>query len=223
MVSAAHLERIRELTTCPAFQLSVFVVGIGGRIGSAVAEALLARGAVVSGLTRSSNSRTDRLIQAGAAINIADVSEAGWEKYFPRQCDAVVCALRGLPNAVLPLQMRVLEAARRAAVPRFVAADFLPNYTSETCQSARLHPMLAERIEFRNHLSSLVDIAGVHVHIGCLLELDELFGEFLGVWDAARPHGCSGCKKIHYTDEIGTLPWSQKGIAVFTHSTEHLI
>ena len=184
MVVVAHLDRVRELTSCPAFQLHVFVVGIGGRIGSAVAKTLLARGAAVLGVARTPNSRTEQLARDGATIHIADVSEDSWEKHLPPRCDAVVCALRGLPNAVLPLQLRVLEAARRASVPRFVAADFLPDYTCDTSRSAQLHPMLAERIQFRKHLSKLTDITGLHVHIGCLLELDELFGEFMGVWNA---------------------------------------
>lgn len=186
MVVAAHLERIRELTSCPAFKLRVFVVGIGGRVGSAVTTALLAHGAEVLGVARTPNSRTERLIRDGTAIHFADVSDDSWENHLPPRCDAVVCALRGLPNAVLPLQLRVLEVARRAAVPRFVAADFLPDYTCDTSRSAHLHPMLAERIQFRKHLADLVDIAAVHVHIGCMLELDELFGEFLGIWHADR-------------------------------------
>jgi hypothetical protein len=67
------------------------------------------------------------------------------------------------------------------------------------------HPLLAERIEFRRQLqlrslrgggggggggdgappppaTPAGTIAPVHVHVGCLLELDELFG-FVGIWD----------------------------------------
>ena len=48
---------------------------------------------------------------------------------------------------------------------------------------AQEHPLLAERIEFRRYLRAKgAAIAPVHMHVGCLLEVDELFG-FVGVWD----------------------------------------
>eukprot|EP00928_Gymnodinium_smaydae_P017244 TRINITY_DN16595_c0_g3_i2.p1 TRINITY_DN16595_c0_g3~~TRINITY_DN16595_c0_g3_i2.p1 ORF type:complete len:1750 (-),score=255.28 TRINITY_DN16595_c0_g3_i2:53-5251(-) len=179
-VARVQADRIRELTTSPAFRLRVFVVGIAGRIGSAVARACEARGAYVSGLARSA-----ARVPAGskARVHEGDVRDNGWEVHL-KGIDVVVCALRGMPGEVLPLQMHVLELARSAGVPRFVAADFLPDYTP-ALPSLMEHPMLAERIEFRKRVQAMDDISGVHMHIGCLLEADELFG-FMGVWDRQK-------------------------------------
>ena len=192
VVQKQNLERIQELVTCPAFSLRVFVIGIGGRIGSAVARACLARGATVSGLARRATSTTEALLSAPFtsvatattvdSIYYSNVLADDWAKHLAG-CDAVVCALRGMPGEVLPLQIRALELAREARVPRFVAADFLPDYTAPQTQSAQEHPMLIERIEFRKYVLSLNEIAGVHMHVGCLLEVDELFG-FMGIFNA---------------------------------------
>ena len=206
-VARAHLERIEELVSCPAFEMHVFVVGIAGRIGSAVAKACLARGARVSGLARDPAAAA-----AACALNISgslgnitvyqgDAADTCWAEHL-QGVDAIVCALRGMPGELLPLQMHVLQLAVAAGIPRFVAADFLPDYTplfrasdevaaqllpaeeEEDCTppSASVHPILAERVAFRKLLRNTDGIAGVHVHIGCLLEIDELFG-FMGLWD----------------------------------------
>jgi 2-polyprenyl-6-methoxyphenol hydroxylase-like FAD-dependent oxidoreductase/aryl-alcohol dehydrogenase-like predicted oxidoreductase/nucleoside-diphosphate-sugar epimerase len=216
-VARAHLERIDELVSCPAFELHVFVVGVAGRIGSAVARACLARGARVSGLARSPAAAlaaidVGRGSASGVTVHQGDAADSSWAAHL-QGVDVVVCALRGMPGAVLPLQMHVLELAMAAGIPRFVAADWLPDYSpliSTTAAagarqppqeleeeegeegpappSASAHPMLTERIAFRKHLRALQHhqegggIAGVHVHVGCLLEVDELFG-FMGLWD----------------------------------------
>ena len=224
-VASAHLERIEELVSCPAFEMHVFVVGVGGRIGSAVAKACLARGARVSGLARDPAAATAACALAGGGggggvtVHHGDAADGTWAEHL-QGVDVVVCALRGMPGEVLPLQMNVLELAVAAEVPRFVAADFLPDYTpmlkaddamavqplvpeeaeeEEGCPplSASAHPMLIERIAFRKHLRKLMQeqaadgggdgiaitiTGGMHVHIGCLLEVDELFG-FMGLWD----------------------------------------
>ena len=54
-------------------------------------------------------------------------------------------------------------------MPRFVAADFLPDYTSEL-PSLSEHPIIAERIKFRRELLAQSDVTGLHIHIGVLLE-----------------------------------------------------
>ena len=102
----AQQRRVGELTSSPAFVLKVFVIGVAGRIGRAVAEACIARGAVVKGLCRVTANAPP-----GVTTIQGDVMDGDEWALHLSGVDVVVCALRGAPGEILELQRRHIAPA----------------------------------------------------------------------------------------------------------------
>lgn len=92
------------------------MVGAAGRVGRAITAACLARGASVSGLARDPAAAGLGLGLGPAEARIIAASVEEEQKWVGELagCDVLVCALRGMPGAVLPLQLRLLELAEAA-------------------------------------------------------------------------------------------------------------
>ncbi|MCF2492406.1 NmrA family NAD(P)-binding protein [Dyadobacter chenhuakuii] len=110
---------------------TIILAGATGELGFLIAGFILKRGGVVKALVRqgSSNPRVSELRRIGAEIievDFADVDE------LTRACaggTCVVSALSGLRDVIVDMQMRLLNAAVAAGIPRFIPSDFSIDFT----------------------------------------------------------------------------------------------
>lgn len=110
---------------------TIILAGATGELGFLIAGFILKRGGVVKALVRqgSSNPRVSELRRIGAEIievDFANVDE------LTRACaggTCVVSALSGLRDVIVDMQMRLLNAAVAACIPRFVPSDFSIDFT----------------------------------------------------------------------------------------------
>ncbi|MCE7070075.1 NmrA family NAD(P)-binding protein [Dyadobacter sp. CY327] len=110
---------------------TIILAGATGELGFLIAGFILKRGGVVKALVRqgSSNPRVSELRRIGAEIievDFADVDE------LTRACAGGTCfvsALSGLRDVIVDMQMRLLNAAVAAGIPRFIPSDFSIDFT----------------------------------------------------------------------------------------------
>lgn len=110
---------------------TIILAGATGELGFLIAGFILKRGGVVKALVRqgSSNPRVSELRRIGAEIievDFANVDE------LTRACaggTCVVSALSGLRDVIVDMQMRLLNAAVAAGIPRFIPSDFSIDFT----------------------------------------------------------------------------------------------
>ncbi|WP_026631037.1 NmrA family NAD(P)-binding protein [Dyadobacter alkalitolerans] len=110
---------------------TIILAGATGELGFLTAGFILKRGGVVKALVRkgSSNPRVSELRRIGAEIievDFADVNE------LTRACAGGTClvsALSGLRDVIVEMQMRLLNAAVAAGIPRFIPSDFSIDFT----------------------------------------------------------------------------------------------
>ena len=109
----------------------IAVAGAGGDLGSRIARALVARGAVVRALVRPDVAATDRArIEAtGATIAPADPTDRDAVAATCNGAACVVSALNGLAPVIIDRQSVLLDAAVAAGVPRFVPSDYSEDFT----------------------------------------------------------------------------------------------
>ena len=114
--------------------MKVFVIGISGAVGGLLAEELVGRGDVVSGLVRREDQRAD-LAARDIDVHVGDIGAMSAESLASMLSgvDAVVFTAgsnggsREVTDAVDGEGvLTALEAARRAGVPRFVLVSVLP-------------------------------------------------------------------------------------------------
>ena len=111
-------------------QSIILLSGASGDLGSRIAKALIARGAVVRALVRKEISSTerDRLVGLGATLAAADVADVD---SVAAACEGVACvvsALNGLQDVILDRQGVLLDAAVKAGVPRFIPSDYSADF-----------------------------------------------------------------------------------------------
>ena len=109
----------------------IILAGATGNLGGRIARAIFQRGANVRAIVRCSSDpgKVEELRKRGAAIvaaNFNSVSELT-EACTGGAC--VVSALAGLRDVIVETQRRLLEAAVRAGVPRFIPSDFSIDFT----------------------------------------------------------------------------------------------
>jgi nucleoside-diphosphate-sugar epimerase len=109
----------------------IILAGATGNLGGRIARAIFQRGANVRAIVRRSSDpdKVEELRKRGAAIvaaNFNSVSELT-EACTGGAC--VVSALAGLRDVIVETQRRLLEAAVRAGVPRFIPSDFSIDFT----------------------------------------------------------------------------------------------
>lgn len=129
----------------------VVLAGSNGDLGQRIARALVARGATVRALVR----------EGASAEKLAAVRRTGAEPVpvdfdsvddLARACAGAACvvsALSGLREVIVDTQSRLLDAAVKAGVPRFVPSDFSIDYTALPPGSNRNFDL---RREFRERI-----------------------------------------------------------------------
>jgi len=110
---------------------TVLLAGATGDLGARLARELVARGAGVRALVRPATDRAAlaRLTALGVTPVEADYADPGALVAAASGADVVVSAVSGLRPVVVEAQTRLLDAAVRAGVPRFVPSDFSIDFT----------------------------------------------------------------------------------------------
>ena len=105
---------------------TILLAGITGDLGGRIARALVGRGATVRALLRPGTppDARRRLEAPGVTLLEANYGDAA---ALARACEGVACvvsALSGLHEVIVDAQSRLLDAAVRAGVPRFIPSDY---------------------------------------------------------------------------------------------------
>jgi nucleoside-diphosphate-sugar epimerase len=129
----------------------IVVAGATGNLGGQIVTNLVAQGAEVRALVRStSDAETVRNLQKqGAAVMVMDV----WNvENIAKACVGAACvvsAMSGLREVIIDAQKVLLDAAVAAGVPRFIPSDYSLDFTKLEDGSNR---NLDLRREFHTHL-----------------------------------------------------------------------
>lgn len=110
---------------------TIAIAGASGDLGARIARELLARGARVRALTRGGDAarRLEPLRGLGMEIAAVDFADADALSRSLEGVSVVVSAVSGLREVVVDAQGRLLDAAVRAGVPRFIPSDFAIDFT----------------------------------------------------------------------------------------------
>ena len=109
--------------------MTVVVAGKTGDLGARIASALARRGAEVRALVRRSSSAIPADTAHGLTAVAVDYDDDTSLISACRGEACVVSALNGLDPVILGAQGRLLDAAARAGVPRFIPSDFSLDFT----------------------------------------------------------------------------------------------
>jgi nucleoside-diphosphate-sugar epimerase len=129
-----------------------------------------------------SRDKASLMAQRGAEVVEGDIGPRH-DDALASLCDgavAVVCAAQGGPDVIIEGQRRVLAAARKAGVRRFIPSDFSFDF-------ARLSEGENINSDWRRRFAEMAEAERgstdvVHVLNGCFLDRHVLFG-FLGAFD----------------------------------------
>jgi nucleoside-diphosphate-sugar epimerase len=109
----------------------VVLAGATGRLGGLVAEELIALGAQVRALVRpeSAVGAVDALRETGVETRTVDYDDVAALADGCADAVCVVSALAGTRDVIVESQARLLDAAVRAGVPRFIPSDYALDFT----------------------------------------------------------------------------------------------
>ncbi len=109
----------------------ILVAGGTGNLGGRIIKALIKRGAEVRAIVRNGTEpeKIAKLTELGAKVMTIDLSNAEELKQACQGASCVVSALSGLHDAIVDSQIKLLEAAIAAGVPRFIPSDFSSDFT----------------------------------------------------------------------------------------------
>jgi nucleoside-diphosphate-sugar epimerase len=130
----------------------VVVAGANGRLGGRIVRELLDRGAHVRALIRDGAPRdaTMSLQQRGASIVKVDYDDDAALRKACTDASCVVSALAGLRDVIVGRQTKLLEAAVKSRVQRFIPSDYSIDFAK---QPAGLNRNLDLRREFHVNLA----------------------------------------------------------------------
>jgi len=148
---------------------AVIVAGATGNLGGRIVRALLERGAQVRALVRQSvpTEKLEWLRNLGAVVFPADWGDASQLRAACSGTACVVSALQGLRDVIVEAQGKLLEAAVRAGVPRFIPSDFSLDFTKLTPGENRNFDL---RREFHGRLER-VEVSATTIFNGAFAEL----------------------------------------------------
>ncbi|RYY41706.1 MAG: NAD-dependent epimerase/dehydratase family protein [Chitinophagaceae bacterium] len=129
--------------------LPVIVAGATGHLGRRIVQHLLQRGAQVRALVRKGTHAAHPEL-AGATIFEVDYTRADSLIHACTGGNCIVSALSGLEDVIVAAQTRLLEAAVRTGVPRFIPSDYCIDYRglqSGTNRNLDLRRRFAQRID----------------------------------------------------------------------------
>ena len=111
---------------------TIVVAGGTGDLGGRLVKALVLRGADVRALVRQRASEAARaaLREVGATVTEVDFDDEAALTAACEGASCVVSTLSGLRDVIVGMQTKLLDAAVRAGVPRFVPSDFAADFTT---------------------------------------------------------------------------------------------
>jgi nucleoside-diphosphate-sugar epimerase len=136
----------------------IVLAGAAGDLGTRIAKALIARGAVVRALVRPDVSAADRtrLIALGLTLETADPTDVTALAAAMTGATCVVSALNGLYEVIVGRQSVLLNAAVKAGVPRFIPSDYSEDFTKTKLGDNR-------NLDLRREFMDLADRAPIQV------------------------------------------------------------
>jgi nucleoside-diphosphate-sugar epimerase len=107
------------------------IAGATGNLGGRIARAILQRGANVKAVVRrnSDPEKVEELRKRGAAIAEVDFNSVSEVTAACRGGACVISAMSGLREVIVEAQARLLDAAVKAGVPRFIPSDYSIDFT----------------------------------------------------------------------------------------------
>jgi len=110
---------------------TILVAGGTGNLGGRIVKAAIARGAEVRAIVRkgSEPEKIEKLTELGAEVITVDMSDVDELKKACQGASCVVSALSGLHETIVDSQIKLLDAAIAAGVPRFIPSDFSSDFT----------------------------------------------------------------------------------------------
>ncbi len=132
------------------------LAGATGNLGGRIARALLERGAKVRAIVRrdSPPDKVAELRQRGAVIVEVDFNSFDALAKACSGASCVISALAGLRDVIVQTQALLLDAAVKAAVPRFIPSDFSIDFT-------KLPPGSNRNLDLRRDFHERLDKAPV--------------------------------------------------------------
>lgn len=146
----------------------VALAGATGDLGTRVATELRALGAEVRALVRPSAdiAAVARLEGLGCEVRVADLGDAG----ALAGADVVLSTLSGLRDVIVDGQARLLDAAVRAGVPRFIPSDFAVDFRGH-------EPGTNRNLDLRREFMGRLDAAPIRAtSVLCGMFMDLLNG-----------------------------------------------
>jgi NmrA-like family len=109
----------------------ILVAGGRGNLGGRIIKALIRRGAEVRAIVRNGSEpeKIAKLTELGAKVVTVDMSDVDRLKQACQGISCVVSALAGLHDVIVDSQIKLLDAAIAAGVPRFIPSDYSSDFT----------------------------------------------------------------------------------------------
>ncbi|TLV02179.1 NmrA family NAD(P)-binding protein [Dyadobacter luticola] len=134
----------------------IILAGATGHLGGRIAHYLLQRGATVRALVRKGADirKLNELKQAGIMVVEVDYNNP---QELAKACEGGICfisAVSGLGDVIVDAQTKLLEAAVKVGVPRFIPSDFSIDFTKLPDGSNR-------NLDLRRQFSRILDKAPI--------------------------------------------------------------
>ena len=109
---------------------NILVVGATGNLGGKICSELRKKGAAVRAIVRASadQEKVRTLEDLGIEVVVLNLNSVDEIAKACTDFDCVVSVLAGLGDVIVDLQTRVLDAALKAGVSRFIPSDFCTDY-----------------------------------------------------------------------------------------------
>jgi NmrA-like family len=129
----------------------ILVAGGTGNLGERIIKALIKRGAEVRAIVRNGSKpeKIAKLTELGAKVITVDMSDVEQLKQACQDTSCVVSALAGLHDVIVDSQIKLLDAALAAGVPRFIPSDYSADFTKLSAGDNRNFDL---RKEFHQYL-----------------------------------------------------------------------
>ncbi len=130
---------------------TILVAGGTGNLGERIIKALIKRGAEVRAIVRNGSKpeKIAKLTELGAKVITVDMSDVEQLRQACQGTSCVVSALAGLHDVIVDSQIKLLDAAIAAGVPRFIPSDYSADFTKLSAGDNRNFDL---RKEFHQYL-----------------------------------------------------------------------
>lgn len=147
----------------------ILVAGATGNLGNRISRELIKRGADVRAIIRTSTDaeKIETLKKMGVKVYEVDMNSIDEIANASAGVDCVVSTLAGLSNVIIDLQKRILDAAVKAGVPRFIPSDFSSDYNNLVPGENRNFDL---RREFKKYLDN-TSIKASSIFNGCFADI----------------------------------------------------